>query len=423
MIRDISVQNNGSLGFQYIVKSEIMEDSDEDFCNTLQLEAKLDENPIPIYSNGLIDFNLEGSPIADAYINQAASENNFGSSPSLRIRSKNPANNRSFVKFDFHFPERTNIISSFLKLFMYDPPSASRDYEARRVEGDWKERNPDGITWNNQPSVSGDPTALISSGIDPGWLSWEVTPDVQGFIEGTYQNYGWRLNDIEENSQKSYLAKFRSRESSFANQRPILEVSFTSPEAETTYPVVNEVYYHVGSGMGSDSRNEWVEIYNPKNESVDISGWQICDRWGCDTIPSSTPIPAKGFAVITPKDSTWDYWEVLGGAIKIVLNSNIGSNGLSNWEDRVILKDASNTVIDAMSYGSDTSQFTLPLSGKGKSLARIVKGYDTDSADDWIINATPNPGTNPSEGGVEIPKRQPQPKSLQLMKKSPLMKL
>jgi hypothetical protein len=54
-----------------------------------------------------------------------------------------------------------------------------------------------------------------------------------------------------------------------------------------------------------------------------------------------------------------------------------------------------------MSYGNDKTYFELPLSGKGKSLARIIKGYDTNSATDWIINATPNPGTNPSVDGVE----------------------
>ncbi|MBT9168993.1 MAG: hypothetical protein DDT19_02345 [Syntrophomonadaceae bacterium] len=469
--RDISVINNGSLTFQYFVKSEMI-GGDKDFCNTLELEAKLDgklvysnglrgfESEVTIFSNSTDEWNfkvilpenvpekLEGmtcefkfvfdgwqenleksgfsdneevenilksgswvsltskySPIADAHINQAVGDRNYGSSPVLKIRSKNLANNRSFVRFDFHFPERTTIISSFLKLFMYHPPSVSRDYEVRRVRDNWKERTLNGITWDNQPSVADTPTASTSSGTKRRWLSWEVTPDVQGFVKGTFANYGWRLSDADENSQKSYLAKFRSRESSFADYRPILEVSFTSPEATTTYPVINEVYYHVGRNKGSDPKNEWVEIYNPTNKPVDISGWQICDRRACDTIPFSKPIPAKGFAVITPRSSTWSYWpDIPDEAIKIVLNSNIGRDGLDNWGDRVILKDNSTPrkIIDAMSYGSDTSQFTLPLSGKGKSLARIVKGYDANSATDWIINATPNPGTNPSEDGVEI---------------------
>lgn len=471
VIREISVINEGNLAFQYIVKTQIVEGSDKDFCDILTLKAQLEGTVI--YSNGLKDFNLENSPIlisgdrddwnlrvnlpkdishelqgkscqfkfvfdgwqdnlkekgfsdteemenilesgfwisytseyspiADAHIDQYFVNRNYGSSSILRIKSKNFSNNRSFVRFDFHFPERTTIISSFLKLFMHRPPVLSREYEIKRVVEDWKEKDPGGITWKNQPTVAEKSTDLILSGTFPGWLSWEVTSDVQGFVDGTYQNYGWRVSDTQENSSISYLAKFRSRESSFADQRPILEVSFISPEPNTPYPVINEVYYHVGTGRGCDPKNEWVEIYNPTNSEIDISGWKICDRWGCDTIPHLTLIPAKSFAIITPTNSTWDYWKIPEKTIKIVLGSSIGSNGLGNRGDRVILKDTSNRVIDTMSYGFDTSQFNLPLSGRGKSLARIVKGYDTNSAIDWVINARPNPGSNPSENGIEV---------------------
>ncbi len=353
---------------------------------------------------------IEISPIADAYVNQSADDTNFGSSNNLKIRSKKHANYRSFIKFDFHFPSGTTILSSFLKLFMYLPPNAARQYEASKVKKDWEETDPEGIAWDYQPEVSESPTTLVDSGTTPDWLSFEVTSDVQGFVEGAEQNYGWRLKDSQENSSKSYLAKFRSRESSHLKQRPILEIGFISPEATTTHPAINEIYYYVGSDKGADPKNEWVEIYNPTEAAVDISGWRLCDKWadyswGCDIIPTSNPIPAKGFAVVASATSTWDYWpDIPVESVKIVLGSRIGDNGLSKWGDAVVLKDSLNNKIDAMSYGDDTSQLnpSVPSSGKGASLARTVKGYDTDSAQDWVINATANPGTNPSENGVEI---------------------
>jgi predicted ribosomally synthesized peptide with SipW-like signal peptide len=340
------------------------------------------------------------SPIADSYVNEEKKNDNYGNAGELQIRSQNDKNKRTFIKFDFNFPSGTNILSSNLKLYMKLAPSASRNYEIRRVTGTWTEN---GIKWNNQPTVATSVTDSIPSGTTKNvWLSWNVTSDVQSFVSGSSPNYGWRIKDSSEDSTLGYEAKFHSRESNSIELRPILEVQFSAPEVTTDHLVINEVYYQVGTGKGKEPDNEWVEIYNPTDDQVDISGWKICDNNTCDTIPTSSPIPAKGFAVITYKSSTWDKWSIPSDAVKIVLNSAIG-NGLANDGDRVILKNASGTVIDAMSYGNDNSQLNppVPLSGKGKSLARIIKGYDTDSATDWIINATPNPGTNPSVDGVE----------------------
>ncbi len=352
------------------------------------------------------------SPIADSYVNEKSPNSNYGSSAELEIRSKNcpnpMENKRTYIKFDFNFPAGTIINSAYLKLYMKDGPSEERIYEARRVSGFWKERDAgpgDGVDWNNQPGVYATSTVSVLTGdSNPKWLSWDVTDSVQGFVAETYPNYGWQLKDSIESEHTAFEGKFSSRENNDPDKRPILEVTFTPPEISTDYVVINEVYYDVGSGKGNDPNNEWVEIYNPTNSIVDISGWKLCDNNNCDTIPL-TALQPKGFAVASGKSSTWDsYWTLPAGTITIDLpGDKIGGNGLNDSGDRVVLRDAFDAVVDSMSYGDDNSQLdpSVPLSGKGKSLARIVKGYDTDSAADWVINATPNPGTNPSVGGIE----------------------
>ncbi len=234
------------------------------------------------------------------------------------------------------------------------------------------------------------------------WLDWNVTSDVQSFVAGTLDNYGWQLSDANENSQSNTLAAmFFSQENGDYDHRPELDVTFSTPPAPTSYLVVNEVFYDAPT---AGEKNEWVEIYNPTNAAIDISGWKICDNNSCDIIPASFPIPAKGFAVITADSSTWVLWpSIPAGTVRIVLGSTSIGNGLANAGDRVILKNASDVVIDAMSYGSDTSQLnpSVPVNEKADDLARIVKGYDTNLATDWVLNATPNPGTNPSESSTE----------------------
>jgi len=467
MGKTISLINDGSLIFQYKVKAEKTAGND-DFCNALQLTADLDGGTVE-YMGKLLDFDygpvvfsapgdwnfvvslpnvtvpegascefkfvfsawqqglnqgegfsdmeedeslIEGgvstnyssySPIADSYVGQGNDNANYGSDHDLKVRSRVNDNKRTFIKFDFLFPSGTSILSSNLKLFMYKAPTYTRIYQARKASADWTEM---GIKWNNQPAADSNVTSFENTGIKKNvWLTWDVTSDVQGFVNASYPNYGWRINDAYEDTSSCsvYEAKFISKDGPYPSARPVLEVSFVPPVVTTTYPVVNEVYTEVAPGKGNNPKNEWVEIYNPSENPIDISNWKICDDSSCDTIPASSIIPSKGFAVVTGYNSTWNYWTPPAEAIKIVLNSNIGG-GLTNAGDRVILKDLSNNVIDAMSYGSDTSQLNPSVyrSGWGRSLARIVKGYDSDKATDWIINVTPNPGTNPTNGeGIE----------------------
>jgi hypothetical protein len=56
-------------------------------------------------------------------------------------------------------------------------------------------------------------------------LSWDVTADVQAFVDGTADN-GWRINDQTEGSATARTGQFRSAEYGTVSQRPILEVSY-----------------------------------------------------------------------------------------------------------------------------------------------------------------------------------------------------
>ena len=182
----------------------------------------------------------------------------------------------------------------------------------------------------------------------------------------------------------------------------------TPPPPTPAQVVINEVYYDVDSAhqnAGTENHNEWIELYNAGPGAVDISGWIIEDDGpavSADIIPSTPPIPADTFIVITPHSSTWGYWLTIPSeAVKIVLTSTdtkIG-NGLNNQSDRVILKDNNGIEVDAVSWGTDPYAFGagngLTSTGPSKSIARKTKGVDTDSPDDWGVLDTPNPGTNP----------------------------
>ncbi len=165
---------------------------------------------------------------------------------------------------------------------------------------------------------------------------------------------------------------------------------------------INEVYYDVDSTHGDDGakKDEWVELYNACSFSINIKDWTLEDNSSAASISSGNKTLASStFAVLAFNASTWTYWSIPSSAEKIPIGAPGIGNGLANDGDRLILKDNNGIIADQMSYGDDSTIFSLPepspVSAKGRSIARVVKGIDTDTAADWAYIANPNPGTNP----------------------------
>ncbi len=112
---------------------------------------------------------------------------------------------------------------------------------------------------------------------------------------------------------------------------------------------------------------EWIELYNPSDTAVDLSGYVLDDitsgGTGAYTIPAGTTVPAYGFIVF--------YQSTTGIA-------------LNNAGDTVnFLKPDGTTVLDSYSYSSSTDD--------------VSYGRETDGAANWITFNTPTPGE--SNGG------------------------
>lgn len=346
---------------------------------------------------------IRDSSIDESKPNTNSAATSGGNSQQLELRRAAGNDSEAFIGFDYKLPAGSVVTGAELKAYLYQTPIPNTTYEVARVTSTWSEG---GVTWNTKPtSVVSDTTLTGDSSAK--WLTWDVTSDVQGVVGGTYGNHGWSLRDTGSIPAGSRSGKFRSSEhTGQSDVRPVLEVTFDAPTATTDHLVINEVFYDVDSGNGSDTNNEWIELYNPTAFPISIENWDICDNTSCDNITTPTPIPAYGFAVIANNSSTFNtFWtSVPAEAIKIALGMTLG-NGLAANGDRIILKNASDTIIDQVNYGNDTMVFNpaVAITGEdGKSIARVVKGWDTDSRDDWILNATPNPGTNPGSDQIEI---------------------
>lgn len=167
---------------------------------------------------------------------------------------------------------------------------------------------------------------------------------------------------------------------------------------------INEVYYDPDDDHG-DANDEWIELYNSCSYAVNLKNFYLEDKNGQEVIHSNYIISSGQFVVIAANASTWSYWPLIpNNATKIALGGIKLFSGMSNTDDWLALYDSSDNLLDVVAWGGGIAMFSPPVPDvdKGHSIARIVKGVDTDTASDWEDLASPNPGTNPHSAPVVI---------------------
>jgi len=134
---------------------------------------------------------------------------------------------RALIKFNLsEIPKNAIILEANLSLYWYftseDPGSS--EFTVYRINESWNETN---VTWNNQPDIN---TTIIDSidgfqaGNEGQWKTWNVTNTVQEWINGTYENYGFEIRKVDENSGGTI--RFYSSDYETADLRPKLVVTY-----------------------------------------------------------------------------------------------------------------------------------------------------------------------------------------------------
>ena len=174
--------------------------------------------------------------------------------------------------------------------------------------------------------------------------------------------------------------------------------------------LISEIFYDT---PGTDSQEEWVEIFNPSEAPVQLAGYKIGDEEtaggseGMYEFPDGSQIGSweklivaldgVGFFAEFGFYPNFEISDSDPGVPDMVPYDSWGSGlvGLSNSGDEVLLLDPANQPIDVVVYENGVFPGVVPHSGvgTGHSLARSPSGQDTDDCSlDFIDLEVPTPG-------------------------------
>ncbi|MDI6916748.1 MAG: phospholipase D-like domain-containing protein [Thermoplasmatales archaeon] len=120
--------------------------------------------------------------------------------------------------------------------------------------------------------------------------------------------------------------------------------------------LIVEVYYDT---YLKDEPEEYVRIYNPTSEDVDIGNWSISDSEGDAVFPEGTILSSNNSFYVTRNASAFyeemyfkpDFAYYNNSMDDVPLINGEGNLRLANTGDDVILKDNQNNVVDVVVYG------------------------------------------------------------------------
>lgn len=99
--------------------------------------------------------------------------------------------------------------------------------------------------------------------------------------------------------------------------------------------VINEVAW---AGTGASANDEWIELFNPTSQSIDLAGWTLVASDGSPAVALSGTIAANGFLLLERSDDN---------TVNDIPADLIYTGALSNSGEALLLKDAQGSVIDS----------------------------------------------------------------------------
>jgi hypothetical protein len=165
--------------------------------------------------------HAQAPPRADTFVSSNAPARNFGSEPLLAVQ----AGTTSYVQFNLaDLPAGATVSKATLRLYV-DISTQAGSFDVYEIDSPWSENS---LNFNNAPSLgvsaTGSKPVTVSRSSQNQFVLVDITPLVQGWLNGTIPNNGVALALVGP----AGCFGFDSKESVFTSHEPELEVTFTS---------------------------------------------------------------------------------------------------------------------------------------------------------------------------------------------------
>jgi len=158
--------------------------------------------------------SCSSSPTQDTWIDAAHTTTPHSTSTTLQVASGTKPT-YALVQLTPCAPANAKIVSATLQLYLGTAPSSARTYAVFPVTSSWVES----VTWKTAPTISAVQSASATTGANGAWMSWSLTGDVQGLVNGAANN-GWA---IEDNGNGTFAGVLDSRE---GTNPPVLAITY-----------------------------------------------------------------------------------------------------------------------------------------------------------------------------------------------------
>lgn len=126
------------------------------------------------------------------------------------------------------------------------------------------------------------------------------------------------------------------------------------------------------------SSDEWIELYNPGNQPIDLSGWRLTSTDGSPNISLVGTISAGGYYLIERTDNQ-------ATSIVADLAISFGTGGLKNDPgEKITLIDVSGTIKDVVDCSAGA--WFAGSNDTKSSMERINPYVDGNNSTNWATN-------------------------------------
>jgi len=151
---------------------------------------------------------------------------------------------------------------------------------------------------------------------------------------------------------------------------------FEEDEHSSYEIVINEINYNSAADFDPE---DWVELYNPRGNAIDISGWIFKDNHDLHEfiIPENTIIPADGYHILCRNQAAF---HLIFPNVKNY--SGDFDFGLDNNEETIRIFDIQGILRDSLSY-RNVSPWPKAPDGSGATLALRAPNLDNSLPQNW----------------------------------------